>query len=167
MSAHRQLTPQRRKLIDLAGTIDPNTNEEFKLQNAAIAVGYAALSARSNVHSKKFAWIKDLFNGRAEKVRAARQKGIEKGQAKAAEKKAFDVAARLIELAEMDPKATNNTIGGQVKACEHIAVMQGKLIKQTHELSAEDMKRSRPDKEFFAANGYWPEAAKKSEPAVN
>jgi hypothetical protein len=54
------------------------------------------------------------------------------GAAKATEKKGFVTTERLIELANLAPRDTNGTIGGQVKACLGVAQIRGEIV-QKHE----------------------------------
>lgn len=57
------------------------------------------------------------------------------GAAKATEKKAFVTTDRLIELANLAPKDTNGTIGGQVKACLGVAQIRGEIVQKHEDLT--------------------------------
>lgn len=54
---------------------------------------------------------------------------------KSIEKKAFNTTDRLVELANLDPKTTNGTIGGQVKACAVIAQIRGEIVNRHEDLT--------------------------------
>jgi Helix-turn-helix of insertion element transposase len=75
--------------------------------------------------------LDEEFTSEVSRLRVRAVKGAEK----AAEKKAFNTTERLIELANLAPRDTNGTIGGQVKACLGIAQIRGEIVNRTEDLT--------------------------------
>jgi len=75
-----------------------------------------------------------------------------------------DVVDRLVELAELPPERTKNTITGQVNALKVIAEIEGYVINRYEDLTKEFAGRTDAEKEYFAIHGYWPNEVDPSQP---
>ena len=77
-----------------------------------------------------------------------------------------DVVDRLVELAELPPERTKNTITGQVNALKVIAEIEGYVINRYEDLTKEFAGRTDTEKEFFVLNGYWPNDVDQRQPGT-
>lgn len=68
-----------------------------------------------------------------------------------------DVLERLIKLADIEPFMTNNNITGQVNALKTVAEIEGFIIRKTEDINKTLAGKTEAEKEFFVANGYWPD----------
>lgn len=68
-----------------------------------------------------------------------------------------EVINRLWELAQLPPTETNNTIGGQIKAAETLALVFDIKVNRPADLDRELQGKTSAEIDFFVEHGYFPD----------
>ena len=68
-----------------------------------------------------------------------------------------EVINRLWELAQLPPSETNNTIGGQIKAAETLALVFDIKVNRPADLDRELQGKTSAEIDFFVEHGYFPD----------
>lgn len=161
-----KFTTKQLKFIEFHGHINPETGEYNTDTQCAKLANYSNWRAGGAILMMK-PHIRKAVEDRMKRILDK----TEKAAIEHANARNFDVMERAIELANLDPSKTKNTISGQVRACQLIAEMQGLIVNRnadvTEELwQKESRGKSLKEKEYFAIHGKWPEAKSVDNPSV-